>query len=1084
MAGELQLKIIKSLRLWFLTCFFFMTFSLTVQASPLFILEPDQHVYHLSPHLEILEDEHQELTIKEITSGQYDDLFLPFNGDVPNYGYTDSAFWVKLTIQNEAGLNNWLLQISYPPLDHVHLFSPDGDGNYTVIETGDLQPFSSRIIPHRDFVFRLNLPDDSLQTYYLYIDTQGSSQLPITLTTGDSFHSKSLFEYFILGIYFGLGLIMVFYNLFLFYSLRVTSYLWYTILVIFILGSHFTLNGLSYQYLWPEASWWNNRAILFFMAAGNTTVLMFAKSFLNTRVFTPIVNRIINFAVIIHLILIGILFFNYQLALNLIILMMFIVVLLLIITSIISWKNGIKPAKYFFFGWLMFFFGITLSSSADMGLIPINFYTRYASQIGSGVEIVLFSLALAAKIKWLRLEKNTLEKQALQSQHLAVKHLQQANRLKDEFLANTSHELRTPLQGIIGITESVLSQEKLSEEAQFELSLIKQSGEKLTHLINDLLDASKLKYQELSLNLIPIQLWQLAEVVCQVSAATHDKPILIKNNISQDLPLVAADELRLQQILYNLISNALKYTHKGSVELSAEEKDSQIVVFVRDTGIGISEKDLAAIFDSFKRGNNIDEMEVTGTGLGLYITRQLVELHQGEIFIETHLNKGTTVSFSIPIHVDVKKHEEEKTKEKLAKIPVQFHLNSDFDSHGKILIVDDESLNIHVLFNHLTYANYETVIANDGEEALEKLAIATFDLVILDVMLPKLSGYQVAMKIRETYTLSELPILMLTAKSQTEDILTAFQSGANDYLIKPYAKEELLARVNTLLTLKIMMQELTEVNTELQVLNQSLESKVEIRTADLQEKTHELEQINSSRKRLMTNISHELGTPMTSIKGYIKAMLDGIIQSDDEKYITLVYQKILFIERQIQDLYELARLESRQLSFNWENISIETFITTCIWRYKIDIEANAVNYIFEDELTPLEKNLQLQVDLDRMQQVMQNLISNAIRFLKDDGTLTIRAKIMEEQHVNSEEKQLYLQISICDDGIGMEEETVERVFERFYQKEKDEYKEINTNSGLGLTIAKEIITYHHGRIWAESVYGSGSQFYYQIPIMR
>ncbi|MHA6251745.1 7TM diverse intracellular signaling domain-containing protein [Oceanobacillus sp. CAU 1775] len=1084
---------LKLLSICLITLFISSFFVFTVNASPSFILEPDTSELHLSPHLEILEDKHQELTIDEISSGKYDDDFFSFDGKVPNFGYTNSTYWTKFSFQNKSQLHNWILQVSYPPLDYVTLYIPDETGNFTAIETGDLLPFSSRTIPHRDFVFHLSMPENTIETFYLEIQTEGSSQLPIKLLSAEKFHGKSLIEYFILGLYYGLGLIMVVYNLFIYFSIKMRSYLWYAILVIFVLFAHFTLNGLSYQYLWPDASWWNNRAILFFMAASNTTVLMFTKSFLNTKIYTPRINKILNWAIAIQFILIGVLFVDYQTALNLIIGMMFVEVVLLIITSLISWKNGNPPAKYFFFGWIMFFIGITLSSMSDIGLIPTNFITAYASQMGSGIEIVLFSLALGSKIKWLRLEKEVLEKQALQSQSLAVQHLQQANQIKDEFLANTSHELRTPLQGIIGLTENILTQENFSKETQYELSLIIKSGKKLKHLINDLLDASKLKYQEISLDVRPIHLWQITEVVCQVSAATHDKQITIRNEIDQDLPMVAADEIRLQQILYNLISNAIKYTPRGEIWITAELEDHFIKVHIHDTGIGISRNDLKDIFDNYKRGENIDEVEIGGTGIGLYITRQLVNIQQGEIFIESELGKGTTVSFTVPIfdrnqaNLSVPNEQDEIENRASIHLLPSTKLNSQPKKQGRILIIDDESINIHVLINHLSYEGYETITAYDGEEAISILSNQPIDLVILDVMLPKLSGYQVAKIIRESFTLSELPILMLTAKSQIDDITTAFQSGANDYLIKPYAKEELLARVNTLMTLKLMMQELTEVNRELQILNNSLETQVELRTAALEERTSELSQINTARKQLMTNISHELGTPMTSIKGYVKAMLDGVIKPDNEKYISLVYQKILFIERQIQDLYELARLESGQLSFNWESVDIETFITTCLLRYEIDVQENNLTFKYNEELQDDEKAYLLIVDIDRIQQVMHNLIFNAFRFSKSGGELSIHVKIIEQTYQDTQKKAKetkFLQVSVCDNGIGIDQESIKYIFNRFYQKDEGKNSNLNANSGLGLTIAKEIITYHNGSIWAESEYGTGTCIYFTIPVTR
>ena len=1059
-------------------------------ASPGISLNSNQSHYHLGPYIEILEDENRDILLEEISNGLYDDAFFQFDGNVPSFGYTSTAYWARITIENSTDNKDWYIQITYPPLDHVQLYVPQANGSFSLKETGDLLPFSTREFPHRNFIFRLDLAEKSSNTFYLHVDTEGSMQIPIVLSDHDTLLKRILTEYFILGLYYGIGLIMIFYNLFLFFSLRLSSYIWYALLILCILLVHFSLNGLSYQYLWQNASWWNNRGILFFMATSNLIALLFTRSFLNTKIYTPRLNTVLNWLMVIQVILLIILLFNYEMALNFIMGTMILLVVLVASIAIISWIRGVKPAKYFFFGWIIFLIGITISSLSDMGIIPITFLTKYASQIGSGIEIALFSLALGAKIKWLRLEKEALEQQAMRSQQLAVKHLEQANQVKDEFLANTSHELRTPLQGIIGIAESLQDRNGLDQEWKDNLALIVSSGERLSHLINDLLDASKLKYHELSLDIEPIKLWEVTEAVCQVSTVIYEKPIIIKNNVPVDLPLIAVDEMRLQQILYNLLSNALKYTHKGEVQITAEENDEHVSVSVRDTGIGISKDDLKVIFDSFKRGTNIEEVSVTGTGLGLNITRQLVALHGGEVSIESILDTGTTVSFTVPIYNERSDVDSQTTLVNpdvnwQQKVANEFAHSSQDNSTGKILLVDDESLNVHVLYNHLRFANYETFVAYDGEQALEMIQThPDFDLVILDVMLPKLSGFQVAKQIRESYSFTELPILMLTAKSQTQDIIAAFNAGANDYLTKPCSKEEFLARTNTLLSLKLVMQEVTEVNNELQQLNQTLESEVQKRTEKLKKNTIKLEQINTSRRQLMTNISHELGTPMTSVKGYIKAMLDGVIDSNNEKYIRLVYQKILFIERLIQDLYELARLESRQVSFNWEYMNVADFLIEYIKPYEIDIKSNGLKFSFNNHIPQQDEYMWIVADFYRIEQVMQNLIFNAIRHTDKGGTIKIKSRIIEKVlNISLEGKSAnhYLQISVCDTGIGMKPEALKHVFERFFKEDK-----FNTttdmNTGLGLNIAKEVITYHNGSLWAESEFGEGSCFHYMLPL--
>jgi signal transduction histidine kinase len=760
--------------------------------------------------------------------------------------------------------------------------------------------------------------------------------------------------------------------------------------------------------------------------------------------------------------------------------------------AILTWWRGYAPAKYFFFGWATFYIGAIASSLADMGMLPITFTTKYASQIGSLIGITLFSFALGEKIRQLRKEKKAAEERALKSQELAVRHLKKANELKDEFLANTSHELRTPLHGIIGLAESMKDRNGVNHELQHNLSLIISSGRRLTHLIEDLLDTSKLKHHEVNLEVTKINLKELGDMVCTVSESMNrNKKITIRNDIRETLMPVAGDKNRLQQIMYNLIGNAIKYTDSGEIVLRAEEKNNEVLVSIKDTGIGISEEDVEHIFDSFTRGSNIEDRTEKGTGLGLRITKQLVELHGGKIKMESKLGEGTVVSFTVPVF-------QEENRSGAISFPMAHAPNEQTKTeiltqkkagtpHGKILIADDEPVNIQVLLNHLSMAGYEVKAAADGENVLDELQDdRSYDLVILDVMLPKLSGFDVAKKIREQFSLTELPILMLTARSQMEDIITAFEAGANDYLTKPTSREELLARAKTLLSLKVTMEEVVKVNRQLTYLNQSLESQVSVRTEELELRTDELARMEKSRRQLMSNISHELGTPMTSVRGYIKAMLDGVVDKNDENYLRIVYQKILVIDRLIQDLYELSRLEARRVSFRWKQVTAEELLHMLILKYETDAEENDIDFRIENELGKESAQESVTIDPDRMDQVMHNLVFNAIRFTDKNGTIRVHIRKMkkgEEQELPKAlaEREGLLKISVCDDGRGISDEAADHIFDRFYQEEKTR-SEKDTHSGLGLPISKEIIESHHGHIWAESELGKGSVFHFVLPL--
>jgi two-component system sensor histidine kinase ChiS len=424
--------------------------------------------------------------------------------------------------------------------------------------------------------------------------------------------------------------------------------------------------------------------------------------------------------------------------------------------------------------------------------------------------------------------------------------LQRLDKLKDELLANTSHELRTPLNGIIGLTESLIdgATGQLPEPTIYNLEIIALSGRRLSNLINDILDFSQLRHKNIELQIKPVGIREIVDIVvtlCQPLIGTKNLQLI--NSITPDIPLVDADENRVQQVLYNLIGNAIKFTESGTVEISAKairleapqlaDKESSVTsqlqslilrsklqITVSDTGIGIAEDKLELIFKSFEQADGSTAREYGGTGLGLAVTKKLVELHGGEIQVSSKVGIGSQFTFSLPIS----QNQSVERKQLPAKVrpslvsrtndrelinvtfAPSFNNNSllhaqegQENSRVKILIVDDEPLNIQVLKNLLqNYAFAEAREASSGREALALLETGYKpDIILLDLMMPRMTGYEVCEKIREKFTAIEVPIVMLTAKNQVSDLVQGFNAGANDFLTKPFVKNELLARIKT-----------------------------------------------------------------------------------------------------------------------------------------------------------------------------------------------------------------------------------------------------------------------------------------------
>ena len=441
------------------------------------------------------------------------------------------------------------------------------------------------------------------------------------------------------------------------------------------------------------------------------------------------------------------------------------------------------------------------------------------------IALAAFILIVAAGIVvQLRITRKSNErKQALDRQTQINQQLQQIDRLKDQFLANTSHELRTPLNGIIGLADSLIDgvAGQLPKKAVDDLGMIASSGKRLAALVNDILDFSKLKDFNIELNRRPADLYALADIVMKINTPLiRGKDLQLLNTVPQELPAVDGDENRLQQILYNLIGNAIKFTESGYIKVDAVEIDGgdtaggkMIQVSVEDTGIGIPENKLELIFQAFEQGDGSTARSFSGTGLGLSISKRLVELHGGRIWVVSKPGEGSTFFFTLPVSGEkAALPAPSAALSSLSSITVDAVFTEPAVETGvstagqdgtiRILMVDDEPINLQVLINHLSDKRYELTQAMNGEEAIRAVADGEkFDLILLDIMMPRMSGYEVCQKIREQYLPSELPIIMVTAKNQVEDLVQGLNLGANDYLAKPFSKAEFQARIKTQLNL-------------------------------------------------------------------------------------------------------------------------------------------------------------------------------------------------------------------------------------------------------------------------------------------
>lgn len=421
-----------------------------------------------------------------------------------------------------------------------------------------------------------------------------------------------------------------------------------------------------------------------------------------------------------------------------------------------------------------------------------------------------------------------LEKEKAQRE--TIEALKESDRVKDEILATTSHELRTPLHGIIGLAESLRDGELVqgNQEAKSHLDMIMSSGRRLSDLVDTILDYSKLLHDDKKINYSLINLRALVERTFDlISSRADQKSIKLVNDIELGFPDIEADEEAIIRVLTNLIGNAIKFTEKGSVRAYAEELDKSVILHIEDSGRGIPRDQIQDIFQAFKQVDSSATRSFEGTGLGLTITKELVQLHGGQIQVESLEGQGSIFSFSLPkkasgtaarkmmsqkleaaadsqlILNEIKKIDQEPLRQKPETSLTPLQTRAPVTDHkAVILTVDDDLINQQVLTSHLASAGYGIVKAETGPEAIEKINQGLQpDLILMDVMMPGMTGFEATRKIRESLPAAQCPIIFLTARKSEKDIVEGIQCGGNDYLAKPFYKNELLARIESHITL-------------------------------------------------------------------------------------------------------------------------------------------------------------------------------------------------------------------------------------------------------------------------------------------
>ncbi len=377
----------------------------------------------------------------------------------------------------------------------------------------------------------------------------------------------------------------------------------------------------------------------------------------------------------------------------------------------------------------------------------------------------------------------------------AKKQLEESVHVKEQFLANMSHEIRTPMNAIVGFTDLILKTTLSQEQKQY-IDAIKTSGENLIVIINDILDFSKIQSGKIPLESIEFSVSQVISTLTELMLPKSiEKEIKLSKSIDKKLPdRLIGDPTRLNQILLNLVGNAIKFTQKGEVKISVEmisedEKSVNLKFSVSDTGIGIPQDKIATIFDSFTQATYDTTRKYGGTGLGLSIVKQLIELHKGGIKVQSKVNNGTVFTFTLAY------------KKSTGPVMVKTHAENGHELKNikklHILLVEDNALNQLLAKKVLSDWGWDVEVAGDGIIALEKIEQENFDLVLMDIQLPEMDGYEATTEIRSKlpHPKSDIPIIAMTAHAISGEEEKCFKVGMNGYISKPFNPQKLYQKI-------------------------------------------------------------------------------------------------------------------------------------------------------------------------------------------------------------------------------------------------------------------------------------------------
>jgi signal transduction histidine kinase len=653
--------------------------------------------------------------------------------------------------------------------------------------------------------------------------------------------------------------------------------------------------------------------------------------------------------------------------------------------------------------------------------------------------------------------------QAYEEERKRAEALAELDRAKTAFFSNISHEFRTPLTLMLGPLEDLLTQQAgtLPETAHTELERVHRNAGRLLRLVNTLLDFSRLEAGRLEARQEATDLSRLtADLASSFRSAIERAGLKLTVDCPPLSQPVHVDGDMWEKVVLNLISNAFKFTFQGEIAVRLREQGSRVVLEVEDTGTGIAASELPRLFERFHRVRDARSRTHEGTGIGLSLVRELVKLQGGSVHVESTEGRGTKFTVELPFggapgaSVPVAASQREGAMPKAAEAYLQEALRWTVEdspragtglTQGRVLLAEDNA-DMRDYVRRVLSSAFEVEAVADGQAALESALARPPDLVLSDVMMPRLDGVGLLRALRAAPHTKELPILLLSARAGEEATLEGLASGADDYLVKPFSARELLARVATNLTLARMRREVAQERARAESLLESVRA----------------------RDEFLAVASHELKTPLTAFQLQLDAIERGLSELSGQR----VGERLVSARRSVQRLAHLIEtlLDVSQLATGRLQLALARVDLSALVREVVtDIEEEA-RRLGTPLLSRIESPVAGHVDPERIAQVVQSLLSNALKFGQGQPVEIV---------LRCEERQALL--TVVDHGIGIRPEDRKRIFERFERAVSTRHY---GGLGLGLWVTRQVVEAHQGAIRVEETPGGGATFEILLPLQE